>query len=212
MSAPASTAPSSRRAVRRPIAGRSGARSAAPAQPQRAESTRSIASLPFVLGIAGLLAGGLVALLMINNSLAAGSFERARVRADATLLAEQEQALNQEVERLSSPTRLRQAAKDLGLIPAAATAYVDLADGRILGTPMPAGGPYFVLPKEDDQGAFNPDGSDGAVRILRSRGTRARPLSGPVREEPAAPGEGDGASVEPEQSAYDRAIVSGERR
>ena len=75
---------------------------------------RHVASLPFLALVAGLLGAGLLGLLLINNSLAAGSFEAARLKSDRILLGEQEQALRQEVERLSSPTRVREAARSAG--------------------------------------------------------------------------------------------------
>ena len=113
--------------------GRTGTESARPVPRRR------VSSLPFLALIAGLLGAGLLALLMINNSLAAGSFEQARFKSDSILLGEQEQALRQEVERLSSPTRVREAAREAGLIPAATTAYFDVSTGQILGVPLPAG-------------------------------------------------------------------------
>ncbi len=102
--------------------------------------SRAVTSLPFIALIASILGGGLLALLMVNNSLAAGSFAQARLRAEQVALFEQEQALRQEVQRLSSPTVLRSTAKQLGMLPAATTAYIDIGSGRILGKPTPAGG------------------------------------------------------------------------
>ena len=108
-------------------------------RPTGSATGRRVSSLPFLGLIAGLLAAGLLGLLIINNSLAAGSFEQARLRSDQILLGEQEQALRQEVERLSSPTRVREAAREAGLVPAATTAYFDVMTGQILGVPLPAG-------------------------------------------------------------------------
>ena len=45
-----------------------------------------VSSLPFLALIAGLLGAALIALLLINNSLAAGSFEQARLKGDQILL------------------------------------------------------------------------------------------------------------------------------
>lgn len=196
------------------------------ALPSGDAARRSVGSLSFVLLVCGLLAGGLLSLLMVNNSLAAGSFEQARLRADRTLLGEQEQALTKEVERASSPTQLRAAAKFLGMVPAATTTYVDLTTGRILGTPLPSGTttipgapatPDAVTPVP---GQPTPVASPGAADGVPSTGTGA-PSDGttatgdsatapdtPAPAEPAAPG-GDGAQAGPPVTAYDRAIASG---
>ena len=129
-----SEATKSKRRSRRNAGGRRKSR-----QASRPTAPVTLRNAPFAGLVTVLLAAGLVTLLMINNSLAAGSFEQAELRADRTLLFEQEQALNQEVLALSSPTRLRAAAQALGMVPAASPAYVDPATGEIKGVPMTAG-------------------------------------------------------------------------
>lgn len=188
---------------------------------------RALGSLPFVLLVGGLLAAGLLSLLMVNNSLAAGSFEQTQLRADLTLLGEQEQALTQEVQRASSPTQLRAAAKALGMVPAATTTYFDPVTGTILGTPLPSGTttvPGTLDPGVGvDPGTIPPTG-DGVTMPGGDDGTGA----GAPGADPAGPGgdsatttpdapttgtnQGDGAAPQPgpaPTTAYDRAIVSG---
>lgn len=133
---PKPTVPLSKRrsAPRRGASGHRARRSEVPTT-----TRRRVSSLPFLALIAAILGAALLWLLMINNSLAAGSFEQARLKNEQILLGEQEQALRQEVQRLSSPTRLRESARAAGLIPAATTAYFDVATGEIWGTPLPAG-------------------------------------------------------------------------
>ena len=124
---------------------------------------RHLGSLPFLGLIAAILSLGLLSLLLINNSLAAGSFEQSRLKADSILLGEQEQALSQEVQRLSSPTNLRDAARQAGLMAAATTAYIDISTGRILGTPMPAGATPGSATSGDLATPLTPDSTDPAV-------------------------------------------------
>jgi hypothetical protein len=141
---------------------------------------RRLTSLPFLVLVAALLAVGLVTLLMVNNTLAAGSFDQARLRAEQVQLFEQEQALRQDVERLSSPTRLRQQAHTQGLIPAATTAYIDLETGRILGTPVAAGQPLTP-------GVTATDPATGAA-IDPATGAPVDPAAPPATTDPAAAG------------------------
>lgn len=204
-------------------------------RPTRPTTRRRVSSLPFLGLIAGLLAAGLLGLLIINNSLAAGSFEQARLRSDQILLGEQEQALRQEVERLSSPTRVREAAREAGLVPAATTAYFDVMTGQILGVPLPAGqatSPTGVAPETAvviidpttgqpiDATAIAP--LDPAAAGTDTTGTdvtdptatvpdAAQPQSSDA-DSPGGADEADGAVLggEPEGvTAYDRAVVSG---
>ena len=209
--------------IRRTVMPRSGSRQRAtnlPVTPAaEATGTRRVNSLPFLALVAALLGFGLIALLMVNNSLAAGSFEQARLRAEQVHLFELEQVSRQSAERLSSPTRLRAEARTLGLIPAATTAYLDLESGRILGTPLPAG-----------QAAANGTGATSGTAPELVDGIAAEtspdPATGQLGGDSAAtdntqtPGEvpegvegvegSDGAAVTPPGStAYDRAVVSG---
>lgn len=228
MSAATHTAPSRRRRERPPDSA-PGVRGLRP--PRRpASATRDrrgqVSSLPFLGLIAGLLAGGLLTLLIVNNTLAAGSFEQAHLKADQILLSEQEQALRQEVQRLSSPTRLRAEAKGLGLVPAASTAYLDIASGQILGTPIPAGGGSAAVGMDPAPGPVPlTDGiTDGTATDAGTSPTAggdaastaspdAQPEGADGAELPGAEGNDatgrDGGTGQSPATAYDRAIVSG---
>ncbi len=179
-------------------------------------------SLPFIGLVAAILSGGLLALLMVNNSLAAGSFEQARLRADQVALFEQEQVLRQQVERLSSPTQVRKAARRLGMLPAATTVYFDAATGRILGVPKPAGkavGGETPLTGEEplaptdlftEPGAEATEGATEAGEAAPSDEAGAAAESDSETAEPS-PAEGDGAAITDSEplSAYDRAVITG---
>jgi hypothetical protein len=184
---------------------RTAAESSAQATPQRATAKRSNSvaaprvnwrSAPFAGLITVLLAVGLIALLMVNNSLAAGSFEQADLRAEKTLLFEQEQGLNQQVLALSSPTQLRISARELGLVAATTTVYLDLLTGEISGVPKPAKGAALF------PGSATPSTStlENPAAATPATATSANPATPDVS--------GDGASVS-SGTAYDRAVVSG---
>lgn len=195
---------------------------------------RHLGSLPFLGLIAAILSLGLLSLLLINNSLAAGSFEQSRLKADSILLGEQEQALSQEVQRLSSPTNLRDAARQAGLMAAATTAYIDISTGRILGTPMPAGATPGSATSGDLATPLTPDSTDPAVTDPTvtdptttdpttdpTDSTASDPsASDPTAPDSAGPDSATGDTLDPEgsdgaavgpagETAYDRAIVSG---
>lgn len=179
---------------------------------------RRVSSLPFLGLIAGLLAAGLLGLLMINNSLAAGSFEQARLKSDRILLGEQEQALRQEVERLSSPTRVREAAQQAGLLPAATTAYFDVMTGQILGVPIPAGqavpGALALVPGVDvvtvDPATGLPIDPAASAAIDPATGLPVPATSPAVAPDTAQPQPTQPAQPQPTESAQPPGAAAGE--
>jgi hypothetical protein len=95
------------------------------------------ARMPFVLLVVGLLAGGLIALLMLNTKLAENSFRLQNMQRQSAQLADREQALRQEVAVNESPQRLAELARRLGMVPSENPAFLDTRDGRVLGVPSP---------------------------------------------------------------------------
>lgn len=89
----------------------------------------------FALVVGGLLSVGLVAMLLINTSLAQGAFVVSSLKAEQAKLSEQEASLSQEVSTLAAPESLERAARGLGMIPSQSPAFLSLADGSILGKP-----------------------------------------------------------------------------
>jgi hypothetical protein len=188
-------------------------------------------TVPFAGFIAALLCGGLLTLLIVNNSLAAGSFEQARLQAERTLLFEQEQSLNQEVLALSSPASLRSEARQLGMVSAASTVFLDVASGKIFGIPkatgpgtpvaarsVPAAGadgePSGETTETQTAGDDNPELPTPDLENIQNDGDGARSTtdSPDPREDQATvtdPADSsDGAQVS-SGTAQDRAIVSG---
>lgn len=92
----------------------------------------------FVLGALGLLVGGLITLLMVNTALAQGSFRMHDLRATSRQLADQSQALNEDIATQASPQRLSAKAAALGMVPSGSVAFLRLSDGRVLGVAQPA--------------------------------------------------------------------------
>jgi hypothetical protein len=111
----------------------------APRPPLRVVPPRAVgpARAPFVLLVAGLLSAGLVALLLLNTSLAEGSFTLSTLQRDQAVLADRAQALEQDLARMQSPQRLSDRARALGMVPTETAVFLTTPDGKILGEPRP---------------------------------------------------------------------------
>jgi len=94
----------------------------------------------FVVIVTAILALALLAMLVINTSLAQGSFTVQALRAEYQDLQEQEQALLEEVSASSAPIALEYRARELGMVPSMTPVFVRVPDGRVLGKPRPAPG------------------------------------------------------------------------
>ncbi len=122
-----------------PVGGRT-AGTAAPA-PDQATGTRAAARpqarprAPFVLLLLGLLGGGLICLLLINTTLAQGSFQIQAMQQKNTALTQQVQALQQQTTQQESPASIAARARQLGMQPAGRLRFIDLKSGRIYSEP-----------------------------------------------------------------------------
>ncbi|HKA68793.1 MAG TPA: hypothetical protein VKG85_06695 [Actinomycetes bacterium] len=88
---------------------------------------------PFVLLVVAVLAAGLVALLLINTGVAEDSFQLNDLRRQSGLLQDREQALEQEIARLSTPGRLAKEAQRLGMRPGTGPTFLEVPGGAIAG-------------------------------------------------------------------------------
>jgi hypothetical protein len=88
---------------------------------------------PFVLLVIAVLGAGLVALLLINTGVAQDSFQLTDLRQQSDLLQDREEALEQEVARLSTPGRLATEAERLGMRPGAAPTFIQVPGAPIAG-------------------------------------------------------------------------------
>jgi cell division protein FtsB len=93
---------------------------------------------PFVLLVVVLLSSGLIGLLLLNSSLNQGSFELSRLQKRTKELTDQQQELQQDVDRLSAPDALERRAHELGMVPGGDPVFLT-PDGKVLGSPSPAG-------------------------------------------------------------------------
>ncbi|MCX5378841.1 hypothetical protein [Streptomyces sp. NBC_00091] len=98
------------------------------------------ARMPFVLLVVALLAGGLISLLLLNSALNQGSFQLSRLKKETTVLTDEQQALQRDVDGYSAPDALQRRARELGLVPGGSPVFLG-PDGRTAGTPSPAEAP-----------------------------------------------------------------------
>jgi hypothetical protein len=95
--------------------------------------------MPFVVLVSLVLLGGVVGLLLFNTSMQQASFAAAELEDQATTLDAREQTLQRELDALRDPQRVAEQAHHLGMVPAGAPAFLRLSDGKVVGTPTPAG-------------------------------------------------------------------------
>ena len=131
--------------------------------PARSGSRTGLALLAVAL-----LAGGLLTLLVLNISLSRGSYQLSDAQLEGRKLAERQQALEEEIEAARAPQRLAARARDLGMVPAPNTAFVELPSGKVRGRPAEAKAPVKPKPKASTKPKSTTSGAaadrDGAAR------------------------------------------------
>ena len=137
-SAPGRTGPADRTATARPTRP---ARLAGPGRAARPEPRASrgqepgralpVARTPFILLVLGLLGGGLICLLVINTTLAAGSFQITHLQQDNVTLAQRVQALRQQLAIEESPAGIEKQALRLGMRPQQRLSFINASTGRV---------------------------------------------------------------------------------
>ena len=86
------------------------------------------ARVPFVMLVSLLLVGGVAGLLCFNTAM----------EDRAAALEAKQQSLDMELDALRDPQRVAVRAKEMGMVPPNAPAFIRLSDGKVLGKPSPA--------------------------------------------------------------------------
>ena len=154
---------------------------------------------PFAAVVVGILAGGLLTLLLLNTVIAQGAFTVNQRQAQADALAVQEQALAQRVAALETPDALERRARELGMVASTTPVFLRLSDGKVLGVPTPASGRRSTTtvrePARDPQpapavpapeAAEEAAASDGAAGAASGDGAAAVPPPEGAEEQAAA--------------------------
>ncbi|MEU6894492.1 hypothetical protein ABZ934_22295 [Streptomyces sp. NPDC046557] len=98
------------------------------------------ARMPFVLLVVALLGGGLISLLLLNSALNQGSFQLSKLKKETTVLRDEQQELQRDVDGYSAPDALQRRAHELGLVPGGSPVFIG-PDGKVAGTPTAADTP-----------------------------------------------------------------------
>ncbi len=97
------------------------------------------ARVPFVALVSLVLLGGVIGLLLFNTSMQQASFAATSLERQAGTLSAREQTLKMELDVLRNPQVVAGKAQQMGMVPAARPAFLQLGSGRILGVAPPAG-------------------------------------------------------------------------
>ena len=114
--------------------------------PKTAPRTRKANLGIFAVVCLAIVTVGLVTMLIVNTMLASGAFTINELQAQKAQLLEQEQQLQEEVAKASSPMLLEEKARALGMVPQDAPAFISLETGEILGNAVPQPEPIVVDP------------------------------------------------------------------
>jgi hypothetical protein len=89
--------------------------------------------VPFVVTCMAILAGALLAALLLNTHRAAGAEEQRSMDVELAQLARDEQSLSAELDANKAPAKLAESATALGMVPAGSTGWLRLSDGTVQG-------------------------------------------------------------------------------
>ena len=85
-----------------------------------------------------LLTAGLVAVLLLNTSMARGAFVLTELQTTSNELSDTQQALRHAIDDQSAPAELAKLALAQGMVPSSTAAFLRLSDGQVLGVAEPA--------------------------------------------------------------------------
>ena len=102
-------------------------------------STATSSSLPFLTLIILVLAGALIASMLLNAKMADTAYRMKEKQVELNVAEDHVETLRTQVQEASAPDALADRAKDLGMVPAAAPGVVDVDKGQLTeGTPAHA--------------------------------------------------------------------------
>ena len=146
----------------------------------------------FSLIVVGILALGLVGMLLINTSLAQGAFTVSELRSEQAELARIEAALTEEVAALAAPDALENKARALGMVPSTNPAFIQIPDGKVLGKPKPAEGVAVTLPADATAGELAEDPTAAGLPVATGEGYDPAAADAKANEEAQAANAGKG--------------------
>lgn len=116
--------------------------------------------IPFAILILGLLAIGLVILLLLNTAMDRGAFQLQAAQKQQSQLTDQQQELQLRLAGLSAPGALASQAAALGMVPNPRPVFINPGSGAVLGVPTAA--PTTAAPKPSPSASPTPSTSASA--------------------------------------------------
>jgi len=148
-----------------------------------------------------LLAAGLIGLLLLNTSMAQGSFTLHDLRTTSDQLADTQGILTQSLDASKAPANLASRASAMGMVPAASAAFLRLSDGKVIGVAKPASaGPGFTVVRTIAPVVAKPDKPKASSAKSSSTAKSAKPsdaASAPSAARPAKPASDAARPVKP---------------
>ena len=96
------------------------------------ESGKQASDKGFVIAISSIFITGLLALLIINTALAQDAFKLQQLKQQATILADQREAILRQVAEKSSPENLAASAAKLGMVASTNPRFLDLSATEVM--------------------------------------------------------------------------------
>lgn len=137
---PQATARATARAVPRPTRARPSTSGPIPRSLRAVPTAPRTGHAGFVAICLATLIGGLVLVLVLNTSIAQGSFELSALQTRSNELTDAEDALGHSIDAQRAPAELARRALGRGMVPARAAAFLRLSDGKVLGVAEAATG------------------------------------------------------------------------
>lgn len=101
--------------------------------------------IPFAILLLGLLATGLIILLLLNTAMDRGAFQLQAAQKQQSQLTDQQQELQLRLAGLSAPGALASEAAALGMVPNPRPVFLNPGNGAVFGVPTSA--PTTAAPK-----------------------------------------------------------------
>lgn len=95
------------------------------------ESGKKAGDKGFVIAISAIFIAGLLSLLIINTALAQDAFKLQQLKQQATVLADQREAILRQVAEKSSPENLAASAEKLGMVASTNPRFLDLSSTEV---------------------------------------------------------------------------------
>ena len=95
------------------------------------ESGKKAGDKGFVIAISSIFIAGLLSLLIINTALAQDAFKLQQLKQQATVLADQREAILRQVAEKASPENLAASAEKLGMVASSNPRFLDLSSAEV---------------------------------------------------------------------------------